>query len=177
MTDIWKYILNQNYLIEYASMKVKIYEIISNAQTNLILQFSTEEDIKIIKFNPLVSNIIIISFSNGTCKIYNILNKSEKEDILFESKKEKSIKLSVFNNFDPNIIATLSWENIIYIWDIRKLYYINIFNFDDKEINMKWSYYGVNYLEIEYEKNGKTKIELININDKSIKYDEKTDEY
>ena len=176
MADIWNYVLNQNYLIEYTSTKAKIYEIISNAQTNLILQFSTEEDIKIIKFNPLVSNIIIISFYNGTCKIYNILNKSEKEDILFESKKEKSIKLSVFNNFDPNIIATLSWENKIYIWDIRKLYYINIFNFYDKEINMKWSYYGTNYLEIEYEKNGKTKIELININDKSIKYDEKTDE-
>ena len=165
MADIWNYVLNQNYLIEYTSTKAKIYEIISNAQTNLILQFSTEEDINIIKFNPLVSNIIIISFSNGTCKIYNILNKSEKEDILFESKKEKSIKLSAFNNFDPNIIATLSRENKIYIWDIRKLYYINIFNFDDKEINMKWSYYGANYLEIEYEKNGKTKIELININD------------
>ena len=84
-----KFILNKKYLIKYDKTNVEIYEIISKVGIDIFFQFKSEITITSIQFNPLVDNIIILSLSNGTCKIYNILNKSEKEDILFESTKKK----------------------------------------------------------------------------------------
>ena len=117
----WSTILNQNFFIKYNQYNVQIYEIISKSQTKLLKKFVTEIAITSIQFNRLVPNIIILSFVNGICKIYNILNKNDKEDILYENEnKDYIIKTSLFNIFDPNIIATIS-RNAICIWDIRKL--------------------------------------------------------
>ena len=165
-TDLWKYILNQKYLIKYDGSNVYIYELISNKKSNLLITFETIEQIRSIQFNHLVPNIIIISFSNGTCKIYNILKKSDKEDILFECMKNEYIKLSIFNIYDPNIIATLTKSNDLYIWDIRKRCYLNIINSKEKINKIKWSLYGCDYLEIRNEDN---KIRLINSRTKEEK--------
>ena len=83
--DNSKSILNQKFVITYKGKTVHIYEIISKDQTNLFFSFKTEVAIASIQFNPLVPNIIILSFINGTCKIYNILNKNDKEDISYNS--------------------------------------------------------------------------------------------
>jgi hypothetical protein len=74
-----------------------IWEILSNAQSEFLFEFETESDITSIQFNPLINNIIIVSFRDETCKIYNILKKSNKEDILFECNKNEKIILSIFN--------------------------------------------------------------------------------
>ena len=121
MNEFWKNILNQKFFIIYDDYNVQIYEILPKSQTKLLKKFVTETAITSIQFNRLVPNIIILSFVNGICKIYNILNKNDKEDILYENEnKDYIIKTSLFNIFDPNIIATIS-RNAICIWDIRKL--------------------------------------------------------
>ena len=168
MEYLWKTVLNQKFFIKYVVRNIQIYEIITNNQTKLFLTFKTEAEITSIQFNPFVENIILISFMNGICKIYNIFNKNNKEDILFENINKERINISLFNNFDPNIIATVSDNNSISIWDVRKLFYLNILNIDNEIIKVKWSYYGKNYLEYVYNKEGKNKIELIDIYVKNI---------
>ena len=144
----WKCIINQKYLIKYWRYKVEIYEINSKNQVILILILKMNAAINYIQFNTLVDNIIIISFSDGTCRIYNILNKSDIQDILFESIDGLSIEVSLFNKIDPNIIATLNAINDIIIWDVRKPHYKKkIRNIDDIYV-MKWSHYNSDYLEI-----------------------------
>ena len=162
MEYLWKTVLNQKFFIKYDTRNIQIYEIISNNQTKLFYSFKTETEITSIQFNPLVENIILISFINGICKIYNIFNKNNKEDIFFENISKERINISLFNNFDSNIIATISDNNTISIWDIRNLFYLNILILENEIIKAKWSYYGKNYLEIEYKKEGKNKIKLIN---------------
>ena len=164
MDSLWKSILNQKYFIKYYMHKVDIYEINSESQTKIFHTFETETRITSIQFNPLVPNIIILSLINGMCKIYNILNKNDKEDILFENVNKEFIIFSTFNIFDPNIIATTNSNDTITIWDIRKLYYINILKTENEIIyNVKWSHYGNNYLEIGYEKNGENNIKLLDV--------------
>ena len=165
MEYLWKTILNQKFFIKYDTRNIQIYEIISNNQTKLFHSIKTETEITSIQFNPLVENIILISFMNGICKIFN---KNNKEDIFFENISKERINISLFNNFDSNIIATISDNNTISIWDIRNLFYLNILILENEIIKAKWSYYGKNYLEIEYKKEGKNKIKLIELNDKNI---------
>ena len=161
-----KSVLNQKFLIIYKSKQVQIYEILENVKTNLFFKFETEICINSIELNPLIDNIIIISFINGTCKIYNILKKSDKEDILFESVKDDKIELSAFNIYEPNIIATLNSNNDIFIWDVRNFYYLNYLDNCSMINKMKWSYYGKNYLEILNDEN---EIRLVDINTKKNK--------
>ena len=168
MEYLWKTVLNQKFFIKYDTRNIQIYEIISNNQIKLFHSFKTETEITSIQFNPLVENIILISFINGICKIYNIFNKNNKENIFFENINKERINISLFNNFDSNIIATISDNNTISIWDIRNLFYLNILILENEIIKVKWSYYGKNYLEIEYKKEGKNKIKLIELNDKNI---------
>ena len=144
--NLWKYILNQNYLIRFDESIVQIYEIMSIDKINLSFEFETKGLISSIQFNPLLDNIIIISFTDGTCKIYNLLKKSGKEEILFECIKKENIKLSLFNIFDPNVIATLTKKNDLYIWDIRNLYYSNIMNINMSINRIKWSHYDKDYI-------------------------------
>ena len=174
--DNTKSIVNQKFFIKYNAEIVDVYEIISKNDTKLFFSFQTKDEITSIQFNPLVPNIIILSFVNGTCKIYNILNKNEKEDILFENSNKENISSSLFNIFDPNIIATITKRNIIYIWDIRKLYYLNIINIENVNIKIKWSYFDVNFLELRYTKDGKTKVRLMEVTKKSIISSQEVDE-
>jgi WD40 repeat protein len=155
-------ILNQKYLVKYKNYNVEIHEIFPKGKTNEFIKFKTETLISNIKFNPLVENIIIISFFNGTCKIYNILNKNKKEDIFFECIQEESIAYSYFNIFDPNKVASLSDDNNIFIWDVR---YHNQKKIDscDTIYSMKWSYYGSKYLEII---NTSNEVRLVNVDTK-----------
>ena len=155
-------ILNQKYLVKYKNYNVEIHEIFPKGKTNEFFKFKTETLISNIKFNPLVENIIIISFFNGTCKIYNILNKNKKEDIFFECIQEESIAYSYFNIFDPNKVASLSDDNNIFIWDVR---YHNQKKIDscDTIYSMKWSYYGSKYLEII---NTSNEVRLVNVDTK-----------
>ena len=101
MNNFWKTILNQKFFIRYDEYNVQIYEIISKSQTKLLKKFITEIAITSIQFNSLVPNIIILSLVNGICKIYNVLNKNNKEDILFENSNKEYIKTSLFNIYDP----------------------------------------------------------------------------
>ena len=169
----FKYALNQKYLIKYDEKKVNIFEIIQNNKTNLLFRFKTNSNISSIEFNPLVFNIIIISFYDGTCKIYNILKHSGNEDIIFESMKNEKIKFSLFNIYNPNIIASMTKSKDLYIWDIRKLYYLNILHIKEDIQSLNWSFYGSNYLEIISENNT---IELIDINKNEFKSKEKVEE-
>ena len=150
ISSFGKNVLNEKYLIQYDETNVVCYKIVSNAENELLFEFKSEINIISIQFNPLVNNIILVSFGNGSCKIYNIMNKTDKEDILFECKEKASIKLSMFNIFNPNIVATLNSNNKIYIWDVRKLYYLNVININDKIIKLKFSHYGDNYIEMRY---------------------------
>ena len=165
----WEFVINEKYFIYYDSQNVMIWEILSNAQSEFLFEFETESDITSIQFNPLINNIIIVSFRDETCKIYNILKKSNKEDISFECNKNEKIILSIFNIFNPNLIATLTSSNNIYIWDIRKVLYLNIIKME-KQINMiRWSNYDSDYLEIRYKFN---KIRLINTKTKQLEISE-----
>ena len=164
--SLLKSVLNQKFIIIYKLKQVQIYEILEKAKTNIFFKFETENCISSIEFNPLIDNIIIISFINGTCKIYDISKKRDKEDILFESVKDDYIALSVFNIHDPNIIATLNSNNDIFIWDVRNFYYLNYIDNCDRINKIKWSYYGKNYLEIL---NEEKEIRLVDINTKKNK--------
>ena len=171
----WSTILNQNFFIKYNQYNVQIYEIISKSQTKLLKKFGTETEITSIQFNTLVPNIIILSFINGICKIYNILNQNDKEDILFENANKEYILISLFNIFDPNIIATVT-KDTISIWDIRKLYYLNILKTNYEIIDAKWSYYDKNHIEMEYKMDDKIKVKLIEVKEKNIIYSQEIPE-
>ena len=161
----WKFVLNDRYFIHHDNKNVEIYEIFSNTESKLILEIKTEIVISSIGFNPLVNNIIIISFHNGTFKIYNLLNKDKKENILFECNKKEEIDLSIFNIFNPNLIAVLTFNNNIYILDVRYCQYLNIIKLEDKINTIRWSHFDINSLEIRYKKN---KIKLLNTETKVI---------
>ena len=161
----WNCIFNHKYFVKYKLTHVNIYEISSNTTINLLLNFQTNIQISSIEFNPLVYNIIIISFINGTCKIYNILNKSDKGDITFECIKNNNIVSSIFNIFDPNIVATINEISDIFIWDIRKPYFFKEIDNIIDIINTKWSHFDKNYLEIV---NINQTIRLVNIDNKNI---------
>ena len=171
----WSTILNQHFFIKYNQYNVQIYEIISKSQTKLLKKFGTETEITSIQFNTLVPNIIILSFINGICKIYNILNQNDKEDILFENANKEYILISLFNIFDPNIIATVT-KDTISIWDIRKLYYLNILKTNYEIIDAKWSYYDKNHIEMEYKMDDKIKVKLIEVKEKNIIYSQEIPE-
>lgn len=148
-----KSVHNQEYLIEYMSENVYIYKIISDIETKLLMNFKTNFPISDIHFNPLVGNIIILSFTNGVCKIYNLLKMNDKEEIKevisFECIKNDNIITSIFNNFDPNIIASINSKSDIFIWDIRNLYFLNVINNFENINKMKWSNFNKNFLEIK----------------------------
>ena len=149
----WKYVLNKKYIVQYKLNLVEVYEAISKDKKDLIWKFKTKEFISNVEINPFVENIILISFFNGSCKIYNILNKSENGDIEFESiKDDEYIELSIFNKCDPNIIATLNTTNDIFIWDIRNPFLLSkIMNYYEV-IRLKWNHYRSEYIEIQIEK-------------------------
>ena len=165
----WKYILNKSFCVRYRLNDVEIYEINPKEKNEPLLKFETEL-ISHIAFNPLVENIIIISFYNK-CSIYNILNKNDKEVIIFEGINDKYLQFSLFNIFDPNIIATLNKSFDIFIWDVRKPFLSNKITNKGEITKMKWSHYGKEYIEIQIEEKDQdediVEVQLANISSKS----------
>ena len=144
-----QYIINQKFLVQYRLYDVATFEITSEKKLKKILEFHDENKITNIEFNPSVDNIILLSYNNGTCKIYNILNKNENDSILFEANDNSSIIYSKFNYLNPNIVASINKNYSIIIWDVRQLSLLQIINSNknDEIINFKWSYFSDHLIE------------------------------
>ena len=163
-----KYVMNQSYIIEYENNEANIY-ILSPNNNNIhigigIISFSftfeTHSTISDIKFNPFIDDMVLFSFEDGTCKIYTIIENSLKERIIFEGINEKKISYSEFNYHDPNLILSINIKNNIIIWDVRKISFLNIINFEQKIMQIRWSIFSDKYIELITI----SKMELININ-------------
>ena len=164
-----KIIFNKNFIIIYSINLIDIYEYNENSSTikdNHILNLEIN-NIADIQFNPIKDNIILISYGNGICKIYDIFEAKLKakleEKIIFEGIKGKT-EDSKFNELNTNIIATMCDFNNLIIWDVRESKYVNIIKNDDKILIFKWNKFSENLIEIITEKEYK----LINANDNKI---------
>ena len=167
--DNEKFIFNKQFIIIYTINLIDIYEYNENCSSikdNSILHFEIN-NIADIKFNPIKDNIILISYGNGICKIYDIfeakLKKKLEEKIIFEGIKEKT-NGSKFNELNTNIIATICDINNIIIWDVRKSKYINIIKNDNRILSFKFNKFLDNLIEIKTEK----EFLIINITDNTI---------
>ena len=142
------YMMNQHFLISYNLNNINAYEITAEKALNIKLKLHEENEITNIEFNPIIDNIISVSYFNGTCKIYNILN--EKDFILFEGIDNYSLIFSKFNYLNPNIIASMNQKSIIMIWDVRQLSLLQIIDNknNDDIIDFKWSYFSSNLIEV-----------------------------
>lgn len=152
-----KIIINKKFRVLYGYSSIKIFD---NEKDIFIKEFKnlkTEAVITDIIFNPIVDNIILISLSNGSCKIYNILEEEMEEKIVLEEFKEVIIA-SKFNILNTNIIGSL-FETKILVWDIRNIKYINIFENKEEILNFKWNDFSENLLEITTKK----EVKLIDI--------------
>ena len=123
---LYNYVFNQQFLIEYNLYNVKIYDITSKQKEKIYFDFTCEVEITNINVNPCVSNIALISYVDGTCRIFNLLNKDSKELILFEGINNYKILYSEFNRLNPNIIASINIESTIIVWDVRELSFIQV---------------------------------------------------
>ena len=99
---------------------------------NLLLTFNFSNNITDIQFNPILDNVILISFDKGFCKIYEIEKENIIEKITFEAINDKYIEQSKFNYLNTNIIASLIENNTIIIWDVNNIKYINVINYNKK---------------------------------------------
>ena len=159
------YIMNQRFIVQYDLHNIRTFEINSKKKMNLFYEFSDDNEITNIEFNPCIDNIILISYNNGICKIFNILNKNKVDFILFEGINNCSIICSKFNYLNPNIIASKNLNSSIIIWDVRQLSLLQIIESNnDKIINFKWSYFSNNLIEVRTYK----KAQLIDIQSKKI---------
>ena len=159
-----KIIYNQKYMIMYGSQTIDLYDISNELEKNLILFFEFPDNITDIKFNPILNNIILVSFIKGFCKIYEISGKEIQEKINFEGINERAIVESKFSYLNPNIIASFNEYNTIIIWDVTDIKYINIINNNEEKekekiLNFKWNRLFKDSLEIKTKKY----IKLINI--------------
>ena len=127
-----KIIFNQEYIISFREDNIKIYENKNLINSKLVLNISFNEAITDIQLNPILNNIILVSFFKGHCKIYKIEEKKLIEKIYFEGINNQMIRTSKFNYLNTNIIASLSNYKTIIIWDIRDIKHINIININDK---------------------------------------------
>ena len=160
--------MNKQFLIQYNQYNdIKIFEITSERKLNLLFEIKENNEITSIEFNPSVDNIILVSYSNGHCKIFNLLNKNEKDYILFEGINNSKIISSKFNYFNSNIIASLNKDSSIVIWSVKQFSLIQIIENKDnnKIIDFKWNPFSEHLIEIETENQ---EIQLINIETKNI---------
>ena len=127
-----KIIFNQEYIIRFEIDNIQIYEN-KNLNSKLVLDLSFDEYINDIQFNPILNNVVLVSFCKGYCKIYKIEEKKLLEKITFEGINNKIIGKSKFNYLNTNIIASLSNHKTIIIWDIRDIKYVNVININEKE--------------------------------------------
>ena len=148
------YIMNKQFLIQYNQYNdIKIFEITSERKLNLLFEIKENNEITSIELNPSVDNIILVSYSNGHCKIFNLLNKNEKDYILFEGINNSKIISSKFNYFNSNIIASLNKDSSIVIWSVKQFSLIQIIENKDnnKIIDFKWNPFSEHLIEIETE--------------------------
>ena len=78
-----KIIFNKKFNIIYSRDSIDIYEYKENDSSikdNLILNLEIN-NISDIQFNPIKENIILISYENGICKIYDICEAKLKEKL------------------------------------------------------------------------------------------------
>ena len=173
--DLEKINYNKKFVVIYSKYSINIYEghLISNPKIVL----KTKEISNII-FNPIEDNMILVSFVDGSCKIYLISDNILEEKILFEGINNEQILKSKFNELNTSIIASLNIiENEkqdmikkIIIWDVRNAFYSHVINIE-QIIDFKWNNFSEDFLEIL----AKTEMKLFNLkkNDfiSSSKYD------
>ena len=99
-----KIVYNKKFVLIYDDSSINIYE--NNSLSSPKLVFGTEF-ISNIQFNPIIDNMILVSFSNGSCKIYLILENKLEEKILFEGINNQKILKSNFNELNTNIILAI----------------------------------------------------------------------
>ena len=92
----------------------------------LIVVWWNKNKITKIVFNPFADNIILMSYINGNCKIYNTLKKNKEDFIPFEGINESSIICPKFNYLNPNIIASINPNSPIIIWNVKEFNLIQI---------------------------------------------------
>ena len=125
-------ICNQKYIIIYHYNTIYIYKMDIKIDKNLLLNFNFSDNITDIQFNPILDNVILISFDKGFCKIYEIEKEKIIEKITFEGINDKYIEQSKFNYLNTNIIASLIENNTIIIWDVNNIKYINVIDYNKK---------------------------------------------
>ena len=165
---------NKKFVLIYDDISIKIYESNSLSKPKIVFEIG---HISNIQFNPIVDNMILVSFADGSCKIYLISDDILEEKILFEGVNNQKILKSKFNELNTNIIASLNRnknnkEKVqkIIIWDVRNKFYSYVINIE--QINdFKWNNFSEDLLEILT----KTEMKLFNLkkNDfiSSLKYD------
>ena len=158
---------NKQFLIEYDHYEIVIFEITQERYLNKLFEFKEKFEITTIEFNPSVDNIILVSYINGNCKIYNVLNKNDEDYILFEGINNKKIIKSKFNYLNPNIIASMNLDSSIVIWSVKQFSLIGIIEStdDNKIYDFKWSNFSNHLIEI---KTKNKEVQLINIENKNI---------
>ena len=157
-------IINKKFIVSFNCSLVDIYENNTEYFKDKLLHFESDISINDISFNPILDNIILISFFNGSCKIYDILEKELKEKIVLEESKEIILQ-SKFNILNTNIIGSLCYFKII-VWDVRNIKYIKIIENKEKILKFRWNSFSENLLEITTEK----EVKLIDIKtNKTIK--------
>ena len=163
INDLEKINYNKKFFVIYSRCSINIYE--SHSMSNPKIVLKTKEISNII-FNPIVDNIILISFVDGSCKIYLIYDNILEEKIFFEGINSQTILKSKFNVLNTSIIASLNIiENEkqdmiqkIIIWDVRNSFYSHIINIE-QIFDFKWNKFSEDLLEILT----KTEIKLFSI--------------
>ena len=163
MNDLEKINYNKKFVVIYSKYSINIYEGHSLSIPKIVLK---TKEISNIIFNPIEDNMILVSFVDGSCKIYLISDKILEEKILFEGINNEQILKSKFNDLNTSIIASLNIiENEkqdmikkIIIWDVRNAFYSRIINIE-QIIDFKWNNFSEDLLEILT----KTEMKLLNI--------------
>ena len=153
--ELGKITFNQKYVINYRENQMDIYENKKIVTNFLILKYEFDEYITDIQFNPVLSDIILVSYFKGYCKIFQIVENKIHEKIKFEGINDQKIKISQFNDLNVNIIASLSNTESIIIWDIRDIKYINVLKIEKEDIriiNFKWNRLIKDSIEIKTKK-------------------------
>ena len=158
---------NKKFVLIYDDCSINIFE--NDSLSNPKIVFETENILNI-QFNPIIDNMILVSFLDGSCKIYLILENKLEEKILFEGINKQKILKSKFNELNTNIIASLNKvktqkEKVqkMIIWDVRNIFYSHIINIK-QIIDFHWNKFSEDLLEILT----KTEIKLFSIKKKDF---------
>ena len=163
INDLEKINYNKKYVVIYRKYSINIYENHSISNPKIVLK---TKEISNIIFNPIEDNMILVSFVDGSCKIYLISDNNLEEKILLEGINNEQILKSKFNELNTSIIASLNiiendkqdLKKKIIIWDVRNAFYSHIINIE-QIIDFRWNNFSEDLLEILT----KTEMKLFNI--------------